>query len=476
MSFIKKSVCTGFFCVLLILFTAVPRVHGITAKEEEDLAKEFLKMVHRELNIIEDPLTVQYINRLGNRLLSFFPQQPFPYRFYIVQQDVYNAFAGPGGHVFINSGLFAAMDTEEELAGILSHEISHVTCRHISDRIGRSGKINTVTMAGVLAGILLGVGGAGEAASALTVGSMAAGQSLSLAYSRDDERQADKVGLQHLYEAGYTGEGLLSVMKKIRSKQWYGSEDIPSYLTTHPASEERIVYIGNWVASHVQENQPDLPGDGLDFNRIRTRLMALYGDEQLMLRKFEANVRDNPGDFFFHYGYALALVRAGKHKDAIVQYRKALEQRAFDPYLPTDLGQAYFLDGQYQAALKILDSGNVAVDDPGRLFYLGRSQMETGQLTAAKTTFQKLLASFPKFADALYYLGETYGRMDVLDDAHYYRGMYHKEKRQMDKAVFHLKRALEKATDAEKKARIETELSQLKKDRKRQKKEEKKRS
>jgi predicted Zn-dependent protease len=193
---------------------------------------------------------------VGQRILAVVPPQPFEYQFHVLREDVYNAFATPAGHIFFNSGLFAALDSEEELAGIIGHEIAHVVCRHISDRIESSKKIGMATLAGMVAGVLLGAGGAAAAASAVTVGSVAAGQTAALAYSRDNEMQADQLGLGYLTQAGYSGEGLLTSLKKIRSKQWYGSEQIPTYMTTHPASEARMSYIDNWLHQNRSKKRP----------------------------------------------------------------------------------------------------------------------------------------------------------------------------------------------------------------------------
>lgn len=457
-----KRILVGIFCLVMVHGGVVSNAYAITVQEEEELAKEFLEVVKAHFDVVDDPLLVMYVNKIGNRVLAGFLPQPFHYHFNIIRQEVYNAFAGPGGNVYVNSGLFAAMDDENELAGILSHEISHVSCRHISGKIDRSTKIQMATLAGVVAGIFLGMGGGGSAASALTLGSMAAGQSAMLAYSRDDEREADKVGLGKLHDAGYSGAGLLTMMKKIRGQQWYGSDEVPSYLTTHPASEERIIYIGNWMADNSRGiKEPHR--DNTEFKRMKTRLIALYGDERQVLRRFENESRENPSDFLAHYGYGLALSRTGNRKDAILVFKKALELRAFDPYLPTDLGQAYFLDGQYEAAGKVLNGADTGVVDPGRYFYLGRIQMEIGKFEAAKNMFEKVLTVFPGYTEALYYLGEANGKLGVLDDGHFYLGLYCKEKGDVRKAVFHLERALDKASSDEKRAKIEAELKPLSK-------------
>ena len=168
------------------------------------MSHQMLAMIHKYFDIVDDPVVVTYVNKIGDRILSALPQQPFKYHFYVIKEDVYNAFATPAGHIFVYSGLLEAMDEEEELAGILGHEIAHVYCRHISEKIERSKKIGLATLAGIAAGVLLGAGGAGEVGSAVTMGSMAAGQSAELSYSRENETQADQVGLKFITEAGYS--------------------------------------------------------------------------------------------------------------------------------------------------------------------------------------------------------------------------------------------------------------------------------
>ena len=99
------------------------------------MGREFMRVVLEHFELIEDPFIVNYVNKIGNKIILALPPQPFNYRFYIIKEDTYNAFASPAGNIFINSGLFEAMENEEELAGILAHEIAHVVCRHISQRI-----------------------------------------------------------------------------------------------------------------------------------------------------------------------------------------------------------------------------------------------------------------------------------------------------------------------------------------------------
>jgi predicted Zn-dependent protease len=450
-------------CVTLIVMGSAlspQSAFGITLQEEEELSREFIKVVLTHYEIIDDPLIVNYVNEVGNKIISALPPQPFSYQFYVIKEDVYNAFAIPAGHIFINSGLFEAMNSEEELAGILSHEIAHVVCRHISQKIERSRKINMVTLAGMAAGVLLGAAGGAAAASALTLGSAAAGQSMTLAYSRGDERQADQIGLHMGRKAGYNGKGLLDVLKKIRSKRWFDSNQVPTYLQTHPGAEERMAYIDTWLEKHSKTTAPI---DSYNFERAHTRLVAVYGDKSTALTQFKLAVKKNPDNPLAHYGYGLVLERKGDYKVAIEQLKAALGKRAFDPYILKDLGLIYFNDGQYEQASRIFEgAASITSNDPEILFYLGRTQVELGHLMDAVATFEALIAKKYNYPRAFYFLSETYGKLGKLDEAHYNLGIYYEKKGDIKNAAFHLKKALEHMDDPNKRAVIESMLKDIK--------------
>jgi predicted Zn-dependent protease len=453
------SALTMVIFLVAVTLVAVPHGFCITIQKEREMSKEFMKVVQAQFPLVKDPIIVDYVNRVGNRILKSIEPQPFDYQFYVLHEDVYNAFATPAGHIFFNSGLFAALDSEEELAGILGHEIAHVTCRHISDRIESSKKINVATMAGMVAGVLLGASGVGSAASAVTMGSVAAGQSAVLAYSRENETQADQIGLEYLTRAGYSGEGLLTSLKKIRSKQWYGTNEIPTYLTTHPASEARMSYIDNWLNQHPSRKAKKRPEVG-GFDLAHTRLVALYTNEKIALDQFRSQLDRTPEAPLAHYGYALSLTRNGKWHEAIPHMRSAIEGNALATHMLVDLGVIYFHDGQYEKAKKALLAGK-SEKDPQGLLYLGRTQMELGQIPMAKRTFENLVREYENYTQAYYYLGESSGMLGDMFDAHYNLGRYYQQKRDVKNAEFHLNRALKVATDESQKEQASQQLKAL---------------
>ena len=459
---VKKIVVSGLMVLITLGSLISPAVFSITVKEEEEMSSQMMAMIYKHLDIIDDPVIVPYVNKIGQRLLATLPPQPFTYHFHVINQDVYNAFATPAGHIFVYTGLLNAMREEEELAGIMGHEIAHVYCRHISQKIERSKKISMATLAGVAAGVLMGLGGAGEAAGAVTMGSVAAGQTAELAYSRENEMQADQLGVEFLTQANYSASGLLEILKKIRGKTWFGSNQIPTYLMTHPAVEERISFLSSWLENYNQNHKPIPLVNPEEFDRVHTRSEIRYGDEQVVLGMFESEVKRLPEDPMAHYRYGLILARAGNFKEAISQMRTALTKRAFDPYILKDLGWVYYRDGRYEQALKILESACAMIpENPECQFYLGRTQMEMGDLAGASDSLLQVTRDYPQYTEAYYFLGQSLGKQNQLGDAYYYLGIFYLKSRDYKNAMIQLKQALKYAPDDEKRKKIQEWMSEM---------------
>jgi predicted Zn-dependent protease len=458
----SRLLCSTMVVIIVAgMFIPSRPARAITIHEEEELSVEFMTMARESLTLIDDFLIRDYVTRVGEKIVRILPTQPFAYHFYVVKDPTYNAFAGPGAHVFINSGLLAAMSSEADLAGILGHEISHVVCRHVSDSIDRQKKIGIATLAGIAAGLLLGAAGSAAIGNAASIGSMAAGQSIALSHSRDDEMQADQLGLDFLTKAGYNPNGLLEMLKKIRSQQWFGPKQIPTYLLTHPAVDDRIAYISSWIESH-----PKMPPAVAtpDFILARTRLVALYENEDLAKRELEDSHKADPRSAWPLYGQALLALRMGHNEKATTLMRQALERQAFDPVVLTGMGRVYFGAGNYNEALSILDSAvSLAPDDSEAKFYLGKTQMELGKYPQAAETLQTVFRRYPEHRQTLYDLGKIYGAMGKDADAAYYLGLFYRLNAEYRNAVFQFQRALDMGIDPMKKEQIEKLLKECRK-------------
>ena len=293
-------------------------------------------------------------------------------------------------------------------------------------------------------------------------GSAAAAQTAELSFTRENEIQADQLGLIYLENAGYSGEGLLKILKTMRAKQWYDSNQVPTYLMTHPAIDARIAYIDGQLDAAPKTPKSKSPKSSVEFQRVLTHLMTQYGDENLVLRETEAAVKNNPADLVARHRYGLILARIGRREEAIDQLRKVLEKRVFDPYVLRDIGHVYLLDGKYQQALKMLKTArNMKPDDAECGLFLGQTQLELGAFDDATAVFLEVVKKNPGYTQVYYFLGQSLGKQGDLADAHYYLAVYHARKRDFQTAVVQLRSALKHAKDPEKKAKIEKALKQI---------------
>lgn len=211
---------------------------GLSIEEEWQLGQQMAAQVATEVRLVRDPQALAYIRMVGERIHATTPQANLPYTFYIVEDPSVNAFTLPGGHVYINTGLIAQADKVDMLAGVMAHEIAHVTQRHIAKKIGQAQGIN------VIGTILLGQNpGALQqiAAQILAGGAMAR-------FSRADEKQADDVGLEYLRQAGYNPNGMLDMFQKLLALDRGGSSGVARFFQDHPGTQDRIDDISGRIA------------------------------------------------------------------------------------------------------------------------------------------------------------------------------------------------------------------------------------
>jgi predicted Zn-dependent protease len=181
------------------------------------------------------------------------------------------------------------------------------------------------------------------------------------------------------------------------------------------------------------------------------------------LKNFKLISTKHPTSSLAHYGYALSLARSNNRKEAIRLFRKALEAGGSDPYVMKDLGRLYFLEGDYSRALNILKAAHqLDGDNPDVNFHMGLIYMDLGELEKAIKYFERTVLKYPEYDQAVYSLGQAYGRQGQLGKAHYYLGIFYHQKGQLKNAVFHLNRARMKIDDPDKMRKIEKMLEATK--------------
>lgn len=414
---------------------------SFSAEDERKLSEKFLVMVRERFEVNDDPAVNAYINAIGARLAAQVDYKVFPYHFYVINNETLNAFAAPGGHVFVFSGLINRLSNEDELASIMAHEISHVACRHLAKQMDRSSKITLATLALALAGAFLGGGGA--ATEAATMGSLAAGATLSLKYSRADEEEADRMGLRILCKSSYDGDEAAAALRTIYRFRWYGSDEIPTYLSTHPDMGERIGYIEDMLLANAGTCTQHTPADPTAFKKVQTRLQAVTGDPKLCLARAEGAVKERPGDFLAYYGLGLTQRRLERSTEAQAAFQQALKLRPKDPDILRDLGVSYFEAGKMADALGALKQAQtIRPDDAATIYYLGRASQEAGDINSALANYNRLVGAGLESYELYQHLGAAYAKKGDMAAGHYYSGLAFRMRGDLKNAVFHLSAAL----------------------------------
>jgi predicted Zn-dependent protease len=363
----------------------------------------------------------------------------FPLNFYIIKNNSLNAFAAPGGHIFVYSGLVEVVDSAHELAAVICHEIGHVSARHLAQRLEQNKKIGLATMAGILAGVLIG----GPVAEALVTGSVAAGIQTQLQYSRKDEQQADQLGFKYMNSATFDPKGMLTTLKKIARESWLGSDKSLPYLMTHPTGPERMSNLDTMLSQYMPQGPAQKTTRFTElFPFFKTIVRAKCLDSHEAERLFKLDLKKGPASPFPHLGLGLIYKERSRYPEAINHLRTALERAPhFIPIL-TNIGEAYQMNGQNEEAITVLERAlEKGEGNSSTMFLLGLSYENLEQYEKAIQLLEKLASFKPVKNEVYYHLGISYGRQERLGLAHYNFGLYFKRLGQIQKAQFHFKKA-----------------------------------
>lgn len=424
--------------ILLFVFSCTLAAASLTIEDEKKAGREFYDNLEKNRLIYHDPRVEGYLNMIGKQLLPGIPTPLFEYRFSVIKSSAVNAFATPGGYVYVNIGLINLVQNESELAGVLAHEMAHVSARHIADIVDKSAKVNVASLAAILAGVFLG--GGGDMMAAVTSFSMAAATTMNLKYSREHEEDADRRGVSFLTKAGYNGLGMPDFLRVMRQYEFYSSS-VPSYFLTHPGTDDRIRYLDGLLQTRYKSGG----SQGLfgQLKRIQTILRLENDNVEANLKFFQAGLAKNAQDSDCLYGLAVSQERFGMTAKALENFQKALKLAPNDREILSALGKAYFNYGRPIDALTYLSKA-VALDGENLelLFYLGRAYEVKGDYQSALGVYKQLEEKKSTDDEVLYRLAFSYGKTNNQGESHYYFGLYFKKKNKPESADFHFKEAL----------------------------------
>ncbi len=314
-----------------------------------------------------NPLLDRYINDLGFRLLAGIGNRVREYRFFIVRDDAVNAFALPGGYIGVNRGLIAQARNQHQLASVLAHEIAHVELRHGLDSMEKGSEVSTATILAMIAGLVLGAADS-EVGAAVLYGGVASGQQAMVNFTRENEYEADRIGIELMRDARFDPNGMVeffTIMGKLSGSSGLGSIE---YLRTHPVSNNRVAEaIGRAKKMPPGENQVDnyllfkdflkfvssdhLPDQGSNFLRALASIQSSnYTRADKILRDLYASDNEN---IWYSIAFAVNLEHLGRGAEAELVYRRLLDIFPGDYVLSMRLLRLLNSAGRNQSALTI---------------------------------------------------------------------------------------------------------------------------
>jgi predicted Zn-dependent protease len=298
--------------------------------QEKKIADQIMRDVMSSDEVISDPEITDYIQNLGMRLASNGPDKTQWFNFFVVKDNSINAFAMPGGVVGVHTGLIVAASNESELAGVMGHEIGHVVQHHMARMLAQQKNDSLISLAGMALAILSARANPQLASAAMTASSAGAVQK-QLDYTRDHEREADRVGISILESAGYDTHAMASFFETMQKGTRYVEGSAPTFLRTHPITSERIADVTARTLNSHYRVSPYSP----DFDYVRAKILASSGIANQAVNLFQSNLRDRrySSESAQHYGLAIAMLRVGEADGATKELSWLRSNMSNHPFL-----------------------------------------------------------------------------------------------------------------------------------------------
>jgi predicted Zn-dependent protease len=413
----------------------------LSRAEEEEYAKALVMQMRAYEVLNEDPLVNAFFQDMGFRLAAHSDRPDKSFTFVVIDQPIVNAFAAPGGVIALYSGLILAADDENEVAGVLAHEIAHITQLHLY-RAMESQQAMTIPIALAMLALVLVGGGSGEAIQTAVMGAQAASIQAQIFFTRQNEYEADRIGISTLSRAGYDPAGMAEFFEKMGRLTRAMGEGPPEYLRTHPVSVSRI----SEARDRAQNMEIPEPSDGRDFYLVQARLRAMTAKtpdkalEWFSHRMERADTSQAESDALF-YGSAIAHQNKGDFEEA-----KKLLQSLIDrePHMAYELQMAELNleSGRSNQAIDLLAGlyhnfpGNHAITLQYAKSLL--NDQDPGQAETAAVVLRQQLLKYPNdpvlyelYARSANIAGDSVKAKEAMAESYYLRGGIHEAAMQL---------------------------------------------
>ncbi len=403
-----------------------PASTTLSLADEYKIGLMIVRQLRESGQIIEDPEINEYLQSVGMRLASQAHEGAHRFTFFAVRDSAINAFALPGGFIGVNAGLVTATKSEAELAGVLAHEIAHVTQRHIARSLQNASKANMASMAAMLAAILIGAttGMPGDA----VLGGVTAAQGLAaqsqISFTRANEAEADRVGINILASAGFDPVGMPDFFWTMQQRSGGAGRNIPDLLRTHPVTTERIAE----TRDRATRMERPRTADSTSYALVRDRLLLETVSQESQLREMfrTAGSADYPSTDAEQYGRALVLMRTGSPEEAITALEALRERRPDVTLFHTALGQAQLAAGRVEASRETLENAMRLFPRsvPVTMRY-AETLMRAGDPKRAHVVLLDLFNNVPPTAEQARFTAIAANTAGDIADSYYYMSEYH---------------------------------------------------
>lgn len=416
-----------------------PADQTLSPQQEERIGATYMRQVRERLALINDPLLQEYLNGLGSKLLAHADNPGYQFHFFIVNDEQINAHAAPGGYIGINSGLWLAAQNEAQFAGVIAHEIAHVTQRHIARAYAASQANQGSIAAGILAALVIGSQNP-QAGQAALAASIAAGQQLQINYTRTHETEADRIGIALLAHANFDPIGMSEFFQILGRKNGEQENSLYALLRTHPLSRERVIEADARVLNTRKAGQSQ---DSLEFQLARMRLRVLGSPDLPSLKRQLLQSRAKK-TISQHYGLALShyLLHdyAAAHKQ-LQQVNKLNSDNVFAQLLSAEI---YYAQDRRKAGDAVYEEILSLYPDHASTLYSRALALElVADFTAASQTMRRAIRTgklvIPEHYRTLARLSDKAGHklnsLEALADYHLLSGEPRLAVLQLEKAL-----------------------------------------
>ncbi len=415
----------------------------ISKGQENQIGRMVMRQLRNAGLLVEDTQVQEYITSIGMRLAGHAHDGDQRFTFFVVDQPSINAFALPGGYIGVHTGLITAAQTESELAGVLAHEIAHVTQRHIARAIYDSQRTSMVTTAAMLAAILIGA--ATDAGSDFTMGAVAASQAAGIQrqinFTRSNEFEADRVGMSILSSAGFDPQGMPAFFETLARRYGLAAQNLPQILLTHPVTSERIAE----ARGRARQLPASTAEDTLSFALVKTRLkiMELPTADQA-LATYAAAKPDAEPPVADVYGHALALMRASLWDAAAETFAQLLAARPGVIAFHIGRGEALIASAKYEDGLTVFrDAAALFPRNVPLTVSYAQALIVAGRPAQAHSVLLDLLNNVPPTPAQIRLIARAANAAGDVGNAHYYMAEYYILSASLPLAVNQLRMALE---------------------------------